>query len=666
MSKKYVIFCLLAIIALASFFRLWQIKSIPPGFYPDEAMNGNNAMEAWDSGNFKVFYPENNGREGLWINMIAPFIAVFGNEPWVPRTVAALIGIFTVLGLYLFTKELFRQNPKSQIPNPKPRRSPAKSGTLRGRQIQNLNNQNPKWFGILNFRNWNLFRNSDLEIGNSRGEIIALLASFFLAASFWHINFSRISFRAILTPFFLVWSFYFLWKLMAAKNKNFNYLYQNFSLREKFARPHLELKFLFFAAFAGLLFGLGFHTYISFRVAPLLLIIPFILMWRAGQKKFIFVFLLFAFIIALPLGIYFLKNPQDFFGRASQVSIFSSQAPLHDLGLNIIKTFGMFFVRGDYNWRHNFSGAPELWWPTAILFLIGLILGLDNIFKNPKSSRLAAGPRQRRWQIPNPKQIPNSNDKNSKPFGIWNFRNWKLFENWKLEIENLKRRLTSPETFLFSWLIIMLIPTIVSNEGIPHALRSLSVVPAVMIFAALGLEEIIKKVSDWLRKKSEQFPENIKQISRIKKELVVLLLMFFLAAASQSFNQYFFRWAQNPNVADAFNENYVEIGKYLNTLAKEIPKYVIVNAEGVDVRGIPIPSQTVMYITKTFLPLGQKEKNIFYILPKNLNSFIQGVNRKDHFYITMLENDFQLYLLLKDEIPNLKMNTSQGLRMLYR
>jgi len=32
----------------------------------------------------------------------------------------------------------------------------------------------------------------------------------------------------------------------------------------------------------------------------------------------------------------------------------------------------------------------------------------------------------------------------------------------------------------------------------------------------------------------------------------------------------------------------------------------------------------------------------------------------------MLENDFQLYLLLKDKIPNLKMDTSQGLVVLYR
>ena len=382
MSKKYVIFCLLAIIALATFFRLWQIKTIPPGFYPDEAMNGNNAMEAWDSGNFKVFYPENNGREGLWINMIAPFIAVFGNEPWVPRTIAAIFGILTVLGLFLLTRELFCINPKSEIRNPK--------------QYQNPNAQNPKWFGILNFRNWN------------------------------------------------------------------------------------------------------------------------------------------------------------------------------------------------------------------------------------------------------------------------------LFGNWKLEIRNLKERLTSPEIFLLSWFSIMLIPTVISNEGIPHALRSLAVVPAVMIFAALGLEEIIKKISDWLQRTSEQFPEKIKQMPRIKKELIVLLFLFLASIASQTFNQYFFRWASNPNVANAFSENYVEIGKYLNTLAKEIPKYVIVNAEGVDVRGIPVPSQTVMYITKTFLPLEQKEKNIFYILPKNLNSFIQEVNQKDHFYITMLENDFQLYLLLKDKIPNLKMDTSQGLVVLYR
>ena len=115
MNKKTVFLAFLAIIALASFFRLWEIKSIPPGFYPDEAMNGNNANEAWQTKDFKLFYPENNGREGLWINMMAPLLAVFGNEPWVPRTMAAIFGILTVLGLYFLAKTTFPLEPNGAL-----------------------------------------------------------------------------------------------------------------------------------------------------------------------------------------------------------------------------------------------------------------------------------------------------------------------------------------------------------------------------------------------------------------------------------------------------------------------------------------------------------------------------------------------------------------------
>ena len=98
MAKKRVFLFLILIMALASFFRLWEIKTIPPGFSYDEAMYANNAVEAWETGNFKMFYTENNGREGLWINMLAPVLSFFGeNEPRVPRTFSAIFGIFTVL-----------------------------------------------------------------------------------------------------------------------------------------------------------------------------------------------------------------------------------------------------------------------------------------------------------------------------------------------------------------------------------------------------------------------------------------------------------------------------------------------------------------------------------------------------------------------------------------
>src|SRR3989338_6337276 len=43
----------------------------PPGLYPDEAMDGNNALSALHTGDFKVFYPPNNGVEGLYANIEA-------------------------------------------------------------------------------------------------------------------------------------------------------------------------------------------------------------------------------------------------------------------------------------------------------------------------------------------------------------------------------------------------------------------------------------------------------------------------------------------------------------------------------------------------------------------------------------------------------------------
>jgi hypothetical protein len=53
-----------AIVALGAFLRFYLITDLPPGLYRDEAMNGNNAIEAIHTGEFNAFYPENHGREG--------------------------------------------------------------------------------------------------------------------------------------------------------------------------------------------------------------------------------------------------------------------------------------------------------------------------------------------------------------------------------------------------------------------------------------------------------------------------------------------------------------------------------------------------------------------------------------------------------------------------
>ena len=98
---------LLLIIAIAIFFRFWQFGSIPPGLYQDEAMNGANALSSLNSGEYKIFYTDNNGREGMIIWLDALAIKIFGNELWALRFFPALAGVLAVLGLYFLSKELY-------------------------------------------------------------------------------------------------------------------------------------------------------------------------------------------------------------------------------------------------------------------------------------------------------------------------------------------------------------------------------------------------------------------------------------------------------------------------------------------------------------------------------------------------------------------------------
>ena len=555
LSPKFYLFLILII---ASFLRFYNFKNIPPGLYPDEAMNGNNALEALSTHHFKVFYPENNGREGLFINIQAIFLWLFKiTEPWVLRLPSALFGILTVLGIYFLAKELFGYEIRNEYETTEWLRNTKRYETTK-----------------IKFRNF--VKNSYfVENFVIRREGIALLSSFLLATSFWHINFSRIGFRAIMAPFFLVWGLYFLLKTFR-------------QIQEKKSSKSYILN----SIFSGILYGLGFYSYIAYRATPLLILIILIYFfirsikegWRKQLLLSTFYFLLSTFIVALPLGIYFLKNPQDFFGRTTQISVFNSPTLIKDLGLNILKTFGMFNFVGDFNWRHNYSGRPELFWPVGILFIIGTILGLYSIFKKTNIKA----------QIPN--QIQNSNDKS---FHFLDFELDLKFGFW----------------ILFFWLIIASLPVVISNESLPHALRAILMAPAVFILAGCGgiwLYEFIK--------------------SKITTHNLIVLnfftAFFLIILICESYLTYFVLWAKNPNVAGAFNQDWTRIGHELKATCGDgcdkLPKYVIVEAGGVDVRGIPMPAQTVMFLTDTFTLKKQNAKNLHYVLPNQKDQIPQN------------------------------------------
>ncbi|PIR70513.1 MAG: hypothetical protein COU46_01075 [Candidatus Niyogibacteria bacterium CG10_big_fil_rev_8_21_14_0_10_42_19] len=574
-AEKNVVVSIVLIMVIAAFFRFSALDLFPPGLYPDEAMNGNNALLALNSnepeGGFKMFYPDNNGREGLFMNIIAVSISVSGNEPWAIRIVSSFFGLAAVLGVFLFARELFRD------------------------------------------------RAGDLRIfGMNKNTLIALTASFFLATNFWHIIFSRIGFRAIMAPAFLAWGLYFLWLIF----------------REDFSHNKKALA----VAAGGILFGLGFHSYIAYRVVPVLLIFPFLMIWKI-RKSFTFgkpgclwcvftLFIFFVFITVLPLWLYYIDNPADFFGRTSQISIFSSENPLKILGSNLLKTLGMFWFSGDYNWRHNFAGAPQLFWPIGLLFALGIIVSVINIF-SAKGGSASGG---------------------------------KKLSTRFLEVA------TSPEKFLGAWFFIGLFPVIFSAEGIPHALRAIIIIPPVMIISAIGFIFLAEKIKIKIDKNETAYPEYAHQLKRIRKEIVILFFVFMFALLGASFNKYFLRWGPHPDVYSSFSGDYVKIGKWLNEKPQEITKYVIINASGTEVRipgsnkTLPMPAQTVMYITDTWTAKNQQLRNFKYLRPDEINL----ITCDNKCYIALLESDINIYRQIKLKIGEHFIYTDDGIILIEK
>src|SRR4051812_48427380 len=89
---KHIRACLLVILTLAAILRLFALGSVPHGITNDEACDGLSARQAVDSG-VRVFYPENNGREGLCINISSMLVRTLGNTAWAIRLPIAIFGI---------------------------------------------------------------------------------------------------------------------------------------------------------------------------------------------------------------------------------------------------------------------------------------------------------------------------------------------------------------------------------------------------------------------------------------------------------------------------------------------------------------------------------------------------------------------------------------------
>lgn len=467
MKKQNILFWTLAslVLAIGIFARYWRLDSIPPGIQYDEAYNGINAIQSVETGQFKVFYPENFGREGFHLNVTALYVKIFGTENFSLRLANAMWGSLAVIGFFFLLRAL---------------------------------------------------RLSRLSV---------LMGTLMIATSFWHLNFSRTAYRAIMVPMLLIWLSFFFFKGLSEKD--------------------VRKKYLFFTL-SGIATGLGFHTYIAFRVAPLIVIIlAFFLFFTKKQFlrrywKSALVYIFSAFIIMLPMIAYFISHQDDLTKRAGDVSVMNAEyvktkfnmTPAQALAKSFASHIGAFFVHGDPNQRHNHNGQPIIPLAWSVLLVLGFAISLKEIFHSAYNY---------------------FQPKNGKEAGV-------------------ATKLFYPSLLAQSIFWVMLVPGVLSIEGIPHALRIIGAIPGIFLLCALPFEYVNQLY--WRLKNSELLAFKPWRWNILRVSMAGIIAITVVAGLMQVV-LYFNVWAKDPQTFGAFERRLFDLGLLVKQLPPKTHNYII-------------------------------------------------------------------------------------------
>lgn len=404
--KKKTFILLLAIIILGAFLRLYKLDKFPPSLFGDEVDVGYQAYSILKTGKDYMgqswpvsFHSLADWRTPLFLYSAVPLVAIFGLNEWGVRLPAALFGILSLPFFFLLVRKLFAN------------------------------------------------------------EKVALIGTFFMAVSIWHLQYSRAAFEVTQMLFLIIAGVYF------------------------FLRGLEKWPYLLGAAFFLALTPYSYNTAKFFL--PFFLLLLLFCFWskikKIPIKKLLLVAIIFLFVSGPMIkDVFFGKAserfsilsiftdpttiPQIGFERQTDMKVILGETPVGTVpalssrifhnkylswGLTLTKNYfdsfstEFLFTFGDIKFRHSIQGGfGQLYWWDVIFLLTGLFFLLTK-FKDKKT-----------------------------------------------------------RFFILAWLLLAPIPSVLTRDGGNHATRLILMLPPLLIIISFGFyqfwETIIAKKQKWL------------------------------------------------------------------------------------------------------------------------------------------------------------------------
>lgn len=375
---------LVVVVAIA--FRFWQLGSVPPSPDWDEAALGYNAYSVAKTGRdeYGTWFPlslrsYDDYKPPLYMYLTVPSVAFFGLDTWSVRLPSAVMGVLAVVGTYFLM----------------------------------------------------------FEITTSR---LALLTSFLLAISPWHIQFSRIAFEANIGVTINIWAV---------------------ALFLRFLRlgKHLWI--------SGVLFGLGLYAYHSERIFLPVLVMLLCIIFRkelVRHRTEVLLFVAAGLLVVLPLiPIFFnsttLMRLRGTSSLSDQTGLLRKSVAKLEYDLDRGDKFGALLENRRIVWVKTLASGYLSHFSPKWLFLTG-----DNARHHAPDMGLLY-----LWELP--------------------FLLWGMFA--------VSKRGGIVAWLLWGWLFVAPVAAAPTTE-LPHGIRALVFLPVFQIFTAFGIARALSVISHQL------------------------------------------------------------------------------------------------------------------------------------------------------------------------
>jgi DNA-binding beta-propeller fold protein YncE/4-amino-4-deoxy-L-arabinose transferase-like glycosyltransferase len=506
------------ILLVALFMRVYHLDTMPAGIYLDEADNGVWGLRFLQAP-YSPFTENRDSNAALHYQLLGLALRIFGVEPSVLRAFDVPVGLATVLVFYFLAREMF-------------------------------------------------------------GVPAAQIGTFLLAASRWHVHFSRLAFVEIVpVPLFEVLVIYFLWRGLR-NGRRLDYV------------------------FAGLSFGLGFHTYIGYRIFPLVIglyLLHLLVSKRGLIREHLMGLVIFALATLMtlsPLGIYALQRPHIFLRRAEAASVLQDierEGSYRPLLENTRKSLLMYNRQGDPRARHNLPHEPMLDTLSAMFFGLGLGYSLLRW-------------RHHRYFLP------------------------------------------------LVWLCLGLLPGILSlADSNPHSSRTLGSLPAVFLLIAALWDRAWATFAPLLRGEKRHY-------------LALAVMTVMALSLWDNFEIYFKHQASDESVYYDFDPVPTEAGKYVKAHGRDNSVLVsLALANHSDLKFIPHEVPLTILDLNQHLPLRQEvEQDVIYVLELSHASLIPRLQSlyPDGEYEEHLDR-YGRTMFYTYKVAQQQVTATQGLRAAY-